>query len=79
MPLLPNAPLLHNGKNVIMTIMSDKPDNNDTPTPKELAKQISDKQAEGVQFLRKAKYVDTGIESPIQGPVLDEKPRHDRS
>lgn len=29
---------------------------------------------EGRQFLKKALVEDTGIESPIQGPVLDEKP-----
>ncbi len=33
-----------------------------------------DGEDEGVQFLKKAKVEDTGIESPIQGPVVDEKP-----
>lgn len=29
---------------------------------------------DGIQFLKKALVEDSGIESPIQGPVLDEKP-----
>ena len=32
------------------------------------------KKVEGVQYLKKVKLEDTNIQSPIQGPVLDEKP-----
>lgn len=49
-------------------------DNNQELTPEELIEKIRSGKVEGIQFLRKAKYVETGIESPIQGPVLDETP-----
>ena len=51
--------------------MTDKPTE---LTPEEVIEKIRAGKIHGVQYLRKAKFVETSIQSPIQGPVLDEKP-----
>lgn len=49
-------------------------DKNEELIPEEVIEKNRTSKMYGVQFLRRAKFVGTGIESPIQGPALDEKP-----
>lgn len=52
---------------------NDKGDNKEL-SPEEIKELVNSKQMAGQSFLRKAVAVETGIPSPIQGPVLDEQP-----